>query len=140
MLNIVVVRPIPSVSASVATSVRPGLLSRLRSPYRTSRRSDCMPGGTACERTRFQAVLEPSENAQNLTSRCSGARCGGVLRGGARCRSGAHQPGCGADALRDRPRARETLDEQIPAVPWNRTGAARSDFRFDPWVPRVTEP
>src|SRR6185503_17786012 len=42
MLNIVVVRPIPSVNARVATIERPGLLTSERMPYRTSRSNDCM--------------------------------------------------------------------------------------------------
>src|SRR4051812_44528240 len=41
MLNIVVVRPIPRVSARTATMESPGLLMSDRRPYRTSRSSDC---------------------------------------------------------------------------------------------------
>src|SRR5690348_12623737 len=52
MLNIVVVRPMPSVSASTATNVRPRLFCSDRAPYRMSLRTACMNVGVGVPQLR----------------------------------------------------------------------------------------
>src|SRR5262245_59168313 len=60
MLNIVVVRPMPSVSARTATALSAGLFRSDRAPYRRSLRTACMavgvgvPRRTACPKRQFQ--------------------------------------------------------------------------------------
>src|ERR1035437_904403 len=66
MLNIAVVSPMPNVSATIATSVSPGLLASERNPWRMSRKMACTGAPVHWEghepydwsRPLFQATLE----------------------------------------------------------------------------------